>query len=121
MCSRPSGMGCSGYGDWGMSDKAREAAARAICENDSDETWDEEIDSSRAHYRRLARAAIDAYIAARRAEGFVEVPMNPTEAMIQDALDQFDWGPPGYDDAPGGCALPDRVYRAMLNAAPQQR
>ena len=44
--------------------KALEAAARAICEIDSDETWDDEIDSSRAHFRWLARAAVSAYLAA---------------------------------------------------------
>lgn len=43
-----------------MSQDDVERVARAICEIDSDDTWEDEIDSSRAHYRWLARVAIAA-------------------------------------------------------------
>ena len=98
-----------------MSDKAREAAARAICENDSDETWDEEIDSSRAHYRRLARAAIDAYLVAL-GETHAVVPRVLTEPMEQGMLDALELRE-HYCDA----ATVAEVYRAALSAAPRSR
>jgi hypothetical protein len=44
--------------------RALEAAARAVCEIDCDDPWDEAIDSERAHLRWIARAAVTAYLAA---------------------------------------------------------
>ena len=58
--------------------KALEAAARAICEIDSDETWDDEIDSSRAHFRWLARAAVSAYLAAT-GDGWLPIESAPKD------------------------------------------
>jgi hypothetical protein len=66
-------------------------------------------------------AAAGATIAAVRAwdaeHGMVTVPREPTEAMLDVAGDEFDWGPPGYCDAPQGAADPDPVYRALHPAA----
>ena len=47
-----------------MSQDDVERVARAICEIDSDDTWEDEIDSARAHYRWLARTAVTAYLSA---------------------------------------------------------
>jgi len=44
--------------------RALEAAARAVCEIDCDEPWDELIDSERAHLRWISRTAVTAYQAA---------------------------------------------------------
>jgi hypothetical protein len=43
-------------------ERALEAAARAVCEIDCDEPWDELIDSERAHLRWISRAAVTAYL-----------------------------------------------------------
>jgi len=45
-------------------ERALEAAARAVCEIDCDEPWDELIDSERAHLRWISRTAVTAYQAA---------------------------------------------------------
>jgi hypothetical protein len=45
----------------------------------------------------------------------LEALREPTEEMVA-ATDQFDWGPPGYDDAPGGAASETKVWQAMLDA-----
>lgn len=111
-----------------MSEKAREAAQREAAEfarlnmltaGDSGCRLSEIIDD-----------ILDAYLAARRAEGFVEVPVEPTEAMTtagENALFAAEratakwleeWkartgGTPSYvtDHAA-------QAYRAMLKAAP---
>ena len=43
-------------------ERALEAAARAVCEIDCDDPWDDAIDSERAHLRWIARAAVTAYL-----------------------------------------------------------
>jgi hypothetical protein len=42
--------------------RALEAAARAVCEIDCDDPWDDLIDSERAHLRWISRAAVTAYL-----------------------------------------------------------
>ena len=59
----------------------------------------------------VANAAIDAYIAARREEGFVEVPREPTEDMWRVGDTYL------CDKCEAGTAA--EVYRAMLKAAEQ--
>ena len=64
----------------------------------------------------IAQAAITAYLAQREAEGFVMVPVEPTEAMA-DATDNHDnyWGY-ACNGRPWG---PEDCYRAMIAARPQ--
>ena len=59
---------------------------------------------------RKAQAAITAYLAALEAEGFVVVPVEPTEAMMQAG-----WIASGPH--PEEC--PDDIYRTMIAARPQ--
>jgi len=55
-----------------------------------------------------SKAVITAYEAHLKAEGFVVVPREPTQAMTQAAMDALD--SPFYADL-------ERVYRAMIAAA----
>ncbi|CAB5222775.1 hypothetical protein UFOVP368_32 [uncultured Caudovirales phage] len=91
-----------------MSDEAMEAAALRVCP-----------DRCRVPCRTCARKAseaVTAYLAQREAEGFVMVPVEPTEAMA-DATDNHDnyWGY-ACNGQPWG---PEDCYRAMLAARPQ--
>jgi hypothetical protein len=75
---------------------ALEAAARAVAEDGFGADW--------PHSMRTATAAITAYLQARSEAGFVEVPREPTGAMVTA-------GWPLLDDA-----TPIEVYRAMISA-----
>lgn len=71
--------------------------------------WDAANDaaSDYEHYasRGMIEAAVAAYLAAREAQGFVMVPVEPSDAMYQAAM---------VRDA----LCPAEVYRAMLAARP---
>lgn len=41
--------------------------------------------------------------------------LSPDEGTIEATWDEFDWGPPGYDDAPGGAATPEKVLGFMAS------
>ena len=122
-----------------MSDsKAREAAARAMTvalRNAADLVyWWDEADhqiigggepkwteyaggvklADRFDLQAIANAAIDAYIAARRAEGFVEVPREPSEATVAQLSAFFD-----SETKDTAARLARDIYRAMLKAAEQ--
>lgn len=92
-----------------MTERAREAAARAIAQAVGKIGVD--------LFRRDANAAIDAYIAAL-GETHAIVPREPTEAMMWSfnfvAVDK-------YNHRNLSQAFAQEVYRAMLNAAEQQR
>ena len=70
----------------------------------------------REECRKLEARALAAEAALAERQGWVLVPIEPTTAMVDAAGEQFDWGPPGYDDAPGGAAEPNKVYRTMIAA-----
>lgn len=62
-----------------------------------------------------AKAAITAYLRAREAQGYVEVPVEPTDEMINDAVDV--WHQPELR------MLDDQtkdMWRAMIAARPQK-
>ena len=66
-------------------------------------------------FREDAQAAITAYKRAREAQGYVEVPVEPTEAML-DAVA----GAPFRFLSSGKQAAERDAYRAMLAARPQK-
>ncbi len=88
--------------------KARDAARLAFALK--------EVSATHVSFEAKIDAAIDAYIAARREEGFVEVPREPTEAMEQAMLDALERRG-DYCNAKTAA----EACRAMLNAAEQQR
>ena len=78
-----------------MSDaKALEAAAEAI--------WDEHLGLDGVDCMDAARACITTYLAVERERGFVMVPVEPTEEMV---------------DAGHEHLGPRRIYRAMIAAS----
>lgn len=82
--------------------KAIEAAARAI-------EW---ALTDHLHAEEAARDCITAYLAAMKAEGFVMVPAEPTEGMVNEGSDCTGWA---CDD--GGPETARLVYRAMIAAS----
>lgn len=70
------------------SPKTIEAVARAICENAQ-----EDFDQHPAEWKDFAQVAITAFLAAMKEEGYVMVPVEPTEAMRKTAL----WHGDDYD------------------------
>lgn len=44
----------------------------------------------------------------------VAVPRELPAAVVSAAYDHFDWGPPGYDDAPGGSASVEPLWAFLL-------
>jgi hypothetical protein len=103
-----------------IDEKALERAARALCridfgrcrgtkrkdvENYVDEEWFE--------HEEDARAAITAYLTAREEAGFVEVPVEPTEAM-HNAF--HDCAVNTYNHKNLSYAFALHAYRAMLAA-----
>ena len=84
-----------------MTERAREAARLAFAMK--------EVSGVSVPFDTMMDAAIDAYIAARREEGFVEVPRNPTLAMIDAGAAAPDMGATRRETAD--------TYRAMLKAA----
>lgn len=99
-----------------LSPTALEEAAKAIYETwarnrSIDETWFGVCHVQHPianEARQEATAAITAYLAAREAEGFVEVPREPTYEMTEAAMSALDT--PFYADL-------ETAYRAMLAAA----
>lgn len=101
---------------------AIEAAARALASWEGAD-WNaasfigtpngDEPDDMRAGYLEAATAAIEAYRAAMREAGFVEVPVEPTNKMIGQ----------GWAEALGngatGLECIEEIYRAMIAARPQ--
>jgi hypothetical protein len=67
-------------------------------------------------YRELPALAT-AVQSALLAAGYVIVPREPTEAMIDAAFDQMDWGPSGYFDAPQGSSDAAKCWAVMLDVA----
>ena len=61
-----------------MDEKALEAAARAVADEEG-----YRYSERRRKWDRIAKTAIAAYLQARREAGFVEVPVEPTEEMVQ--------------------------------------
>jgi hypothetical protein len=88
-------------------DKLIEAMARAICEYETPESYDDlpEISMIKKYFRATAQAAL----AAIEAAGFAVVPLEPTEAMMR----------AGDQEMPNPTCLVS-AYRAMLAAAPMQ-
>jgi hypothetical protein len=84
--------------------KALEAAARAIF-NGSAEEWECLPLIHKLVFRSQAKAAITAYLQAREQEGFVEVPREPTEAMLHAAMSRECSGDMYFS-----------IYRAMISA-----
>lgn len=98
-----------------LSPTALEEAAKAM---HSSQPWSSFWSINDA--RLLATAAITAYLAQREKEGFVEVPKEASEEVVNAALDKHaeitpcesPFGPDGY------FAL---LYRAMVAAASQEQ
>lgn len=123
-----------------LSPTALEEAAKAIAEQNGDDIeavptskshWNSESghfggrfrtvnEPFRSDYEEQATAAITAYLAQREKEGFVEVPKEASEEVVNAALDKHaeitpcesPFGPDGY------FAL---LYRAMVAAASQEQ
>lgn len=83
-----------------MQDKALEAAAQALWEKHyrygpesvgeaATKRWRAASDCSRREYLADAQVAIAAYLAQREAEGFVMVPVEPSEEMLESGLAEF--------------------------------
>lgn len=89
--------------DGKVMDSAMEAAARAVYRAMGDE-----INGS----EDIARAAIAAYLAAKEAEGFVMVPVEPTREMIYTGTDKL------YENAPWSDCV--HVWSAMIAARPRE-
>ena len=109
-----------------MSGKAIEAAARALATWENAD-WDartfahtpsgQSPDEMRAGYLDAAQAAVQAYLAAMEAEGFVMVPVEPSGRALQKGLSvisEFLGGDPTIGDA-------RMIYSAMLAARPQPK
>lgn len=95
-----------------------EHVARALEADFADPAWDDLAETAREAWRESARAAIAAHIAALAAAGYVIVPREPTEAMIEasnreiDFRDNADWdGRKSH--------LSSGAWRAMIDAAPK--
>lgn len=78
--------------------------------------WEAEFNPAADEAAVMARA-FRAMVEAAIREVEVVVPREPTEAMREAAEKHFDWGPSGYDNAPGGAASPEKVWRRMVEAA----
>ena len=100
-----------------MHSKAIEAAARAILQNIETVSVSGGVVAS--GYEKAAHACITAYLAAMEAEGFVMVPVEATEEMIDAG---FDHHPKHFEAQMGRPPTPeedmDWQYRAMLSARP---
>jgi hypothetical protein len=92
-----------------MTERARHAAAEALHEALYGDT-----DGLYGNATFAANAAIDAYIAARREEWFVEVPREPSEATVAQLSAFFD-----SETKDTAARLARDIYRAMLKAAEQ--
>jgi hypothetical protein len=88
------------------SPKTIEAVARAICENAQ-----EDFDQHPAEWKDFAKVAITAFLAAMKEEGYVMVPVDPTEKMVLGAAAKLGSTRSSY-------AKTWRAYRAMLAARP---
>lgn len=92
-----------------LDSKALEAAAEALWQADSERaagrrrltTWTDESEATRDQWRFMARAAITAYEAAKPS-GWVSVPVEPSDALLQSMAIRYDHGLglPGYYDQP---------------------
>ncbi|MCO5129786.1 MAG: hypothetical protein M9932_04385 [Xanthobacteraceae bacterium] len=119
-----------------LSPTALEAAAKAIAEHNGDDIdtvptskshWNAEAghfggrfrtvnEPFRSDYEEQATAAITAYLEARRTEGFVEVPVEPTVEMTEAALHCHAVNSPFESPfGPGGSFA--SYYRVMIAAA----
>jgi aspartate aminotransferase-like enzyme len=94
--------------------RALEAAARAVCEIDCDDPWDEAIDSERAHLRWIARAAVTAYLDALQ-ETHALVPREATVGMFHALTNSWHSKEEAVTWSLGTFA---EDYRAMIDAAP---
>jgi hypothetical protein len=80
--------------------KALEAVSNAI-----DDAYDVDPRGDMTNIHQVATAAITAYLQAREQEGFVEVPREPTEAMLHAAMSRECSGDMYFS-----------IYRAMIAA-----
>jgi len=102
-----------------LSPTALEAAAKAIFKRSIYHGYDDETIASewaRTSYlhRNVATAAITAYLAQREKEGWVMVPLNPTDDMIEAgcANNPTQWNE--GTDLGFAADVANDVYRAML-------
>lgn len=87
-----------------MSDKAIEAAARAVADEEG-----YRYSERRRRWDRIAQTAITAYLTAKEADGFVMVPVEATARMVVAGANERE---------NGDMELHARKWRAMIAARP---